>query len=275
MVRRSRAQWLEVVAKFEGSGESVAKFCARRQISPRTFAWWRWHLRAERRPAGAHENVRLVAVELAAPIAEPRAVEATVRISLAGSPSTLNLGRRGVSRTLAERPIAIGGSDVWPAVARAETPRSLALEASGVLGVAPNGIGGGSVVGAEVSIVYRASPPIGVAVSGSYWLTGGTCFDTCTFPVWGRVAPEVRWYLLHGEHVDVSLLGEVGALFASGFRTSALGGAGARGELVAPFGVLGIETRGGLTTVGGSGPTSRAAPYFVIGLSLGYRFVLR
>lgn len=84
MVRRSRAQWLEVLAKFEGSGESVAKFCARKQISPRTFAWWRWHLRDERPTAPARESVRLIAVDVAAPIAESRAPAGTVRIALAG-----------------------------------------------------------------------------------------------------------------------------------------------------------------------------------------------
>jgi hypothetical protein len=84
MVRRSRAQWLEVLAKFEASGESVAKFCARKQISPRTFAWWRWQLRDERRAAPARENVRLIAVDVAAATVESRASEASIRIALTG-----------------------------------------------------------------------------------------------------------------------------------------------------------------------------------------------
>lgn len=84
MVRRSRAQWLEVLAKFEDSGESVAKFCSKRQISPRTFAWWRWQLRDERREAPARESVRLIAVDVATPTVESRALETTVRIALAG-----------------------------------------------------------------------------------------------------------------------------------------------------------------------------------------------
>lgn len=77
---------MEVLAKFEDSGESAAKFCARKQISPRTFAWWRWHLRDERRaaPMRARENVRLIAVDVARPIVESRALEAPVRIALAG-----------------------------------------------------------------------------------------------------------------------------------------------------------------------------------------------
>jgi hypothetical protein len=73
MVRRSRAQWLEVLANFEASGESIATFCAKRQISPRTFAWWRWQLRDERRAVPARENVRLIAVNIAPPSVEERA----------------------------------------------------------------------------------------------------------------------------------------------------------------------------------------------------------
>lgn len=84
MVRRSRAQWLKVLAKFEASGGSAAVFCAKKQISPRTFAWWRWQLRGERREALARENVRLIAVDVAAPIVESRATETSVRIALAG-----------------------------------------------------------------------------------------------------------------------------------------------------------------------------------------------
>lgn len=84
MVRRSRAQWVELLAKFEDSGESVAKFCARKQIAPKTFSWWRWHLRDEPRVAGRRENVRLIAVDVAAPIVEAVVREGTIRIALAG-----------------------------------------------------------------------------------------------------------------------------------------------------------------------------------------------
>lgn len=72
MVRRSRAQWLKLLAKFEASGESVAKFCARKQIPPRTFAWWRWQLRDERRETVPRENVRLVAVDVSSPVVDAR-----------------------------------------------------------------------------------------------------------------------------------------------------------------------------------------------------------
>jgi hypothetical protein len=84
MVRRSRAQWLEVLAKFEASGESIATFCAKKQISPRTFAWWRWQLRDERRAVPARENVRLIAVDIAPPSVEERADDHAVRIAFAG-----------------------------------------------------------------------------------------------------------------------------------------------------------------------------------------------
>jgi len=85
MVRRSRAQWLEVLAKFEESGESAPKFCSKRQISPRTFAWWRWQLRDERRrEAPARESVRLIAVDVAPPALESRSADAGVRIAFAG-----------------------------------------------------------------------------------------------------------------------------------------------------------------------------------------------
>jgi hypothetical protein len=83
MVRRSRAQWLELLAKFEDSGESVAKFCARKQIAPKTFSWWRWHLGDERR-APARESVRLIAVDVAAPIVESAVRESTIRIAFTG-----------------------------------------------------------------------------------------------------------------------------------------------------------------------------------------------
>lgn len=83
MIRRSRAQWLEVLAKFEASGRSVTTFCARHGIRPRTFAWWRWQLRDERQPAPAQRNVRLVAVDVAPKRAEPCADERAIRVAFA------------------------------------------------------------------------------------------------------------------------------------------------------------------------------------------------
>lgn len=84
MVRRSRAQWLEVLEKFESSGEPVAKFCAKRGISPRTFAWWRWQLRDERQKSPARGNVRLIAVDVTEPTVDARGLETSVRISVGG-----------------------------------------------------------------------------------------------------------------------------------------------------------------------------------------------
>ena len=44
MERRSQAQWSGLVDEREASGHSVAAFCRRRGIKPRTFRWWAWKL---------------------------------------------------------------------------------------------------------------------------------------------------------------------------------------------------------------------------------------
>ena len=67
-VRKSRAQWARVLTKFEASGETLAEFCARHRLSPRTVAWWRWRLRRERREISSREEVRLVAVDVPQPL---------------------------------------------------------------------------------------------------------------------------------------------------------------------------------------------------------------
>lgn len=61
-VRRSRDDWADVLAEFDASGETLAQFCAKRRIRPRTFSWWRWRLRGGRHVGP--ESVRLVAVDL-------------------------------------------------------------------------------------------------------------------------------------------------------------------------------------------------------------------
>jgi hypothetical protein len=43
--RRSRAEWESLVAEMEASGQSVARFSARRGLKPETLQWWRWQLR--------------------------------------------------------------------------------------------------------------------------------------------------------------------------------------------------------------------------------------
>jgi hypothetical protein len=80
MVRRSRAQWLEVLGKFEESGDSIAGFCARHGIRPRTLSWWRWRLGGRRR--SVHNKVRLVAVDVAPHVLEPQRAENSIRIAL-------------------------------------------------------------------------------------------------------------------------------------------------------------------------------------------------
>jgi hypothetical protein len=43
--RRTGDQWQAIVAAFERSTQSVEQFCAKRDIRPGTFKWWRWRLR--------------------------------------------------------------------------------------------------------------------------------------------------------------------------------------------------------------------------------------
>lgn len=50
-VRRTRAQWEQIVEQQAASGLSQAAFCERAQISPASFAHWRARLRSERTPA--------------------------------------------------------------------------------------------------------------------------------------------------------------------------------------------------------------------------------
>lgn len=66
-IRKRRAEWAVVLAKFEASGETIADFCARRRLSSRTLTWWRWRLRRERREVRETKEVRLVAVDVPRP----------------------------------------------------------------------------------------------------------------------------------------------------------------------------------------------------------------
>jgi hypothetical protein len=82
--RRSRKQWSELVTKFRESGERTSKFCARHQLSVRTFTWRRWHLSDDARatPVPKERSVRLIAVDVKAPLVMPAAPGA-VHIRLA------------------------------------------------------------------------------------------------------------------------------------------------------------------------------------------------
>jgi hypothetical protein len=64
--RKSREQWVAVVAAFEQSGDSIAKFCARRRIPPASLKWWRWRLRDARAKSALvrSDDVRLVPVDI-------------------------------------------------------------------------------------------------------------------------------------------------------------------------------------------------------------------
>ena len=63
--RRSQAEWVRIVAAFEGSGLSAAEFCRRRDLSTAALGWWRWRLRREGRDSSvASQDVRLVPVEV-------------------------------------------------------------------------------------------------------------------------------------------------------------------------------------------------------------------
>ena len=65
MKRRSRAQWSGLVDEREASGQSVAAFCRRRGIKPRTFRWWAWKLGRGRGSAQrASRAIRLLPVDV-------------------------------------------------------------------------------------------------------------------------------------------------------------------------------------------------------------------
>lgn len=65
--RRTREQWVSLVAMFERSALSAARFCAVRGLTLATFRWWRSELRRGGALATAAEPVRLLAVEVAEP----------------------------------------------------------------------------------------------------------------------------------------------------------------------------------------------------------------
>jgi len=44
--RRTREEWSALVAAYGEGTQPAAQFCARHQLHPRTFAWWRSKLRA-------------------------------------------------------------------------------------------------------------------------------------------------------------------------------------------------------------------------------------
>jgi|HubBroStandDraft_1064217.scaffolds.fasta_scaffold423244_1 hypothetical protein len=68
--RRSRAEWESLITELETSGQSVARFSARRGLKPRTLQWWRWNLdRTEPLTRHAKACVRLIPVDVIEPAA--------------------------------------------------------------------------------------------------------------------------------------------------------------------------------------------------------------
>jgi hypothetical protein len=62
-MRRTREQWAALVAAFEKTKQPAIRFCATRGIAPKTFAWWRWHLR-DTAPRCSDDGVKLLSVDV-------------------------------------------------------------------------------------------------------------------------------------------------------------------------------------------------------------------
>ena len=52
MRKRSRAEWAEIIAELDKSGESVAVFSRGRGLKPKSVSWWRWKLRQDAEQSG-------------------------------------------------------------------------------------------------------------------------------------------------------------------------------------------------------------------------------
>lgn len=50
--KRSRAEWEQLVAELEDSGETIGRFASARGVNRNTLAWWRWRTRSS--PDSAH-----------------------------------------------------------------------------------------------------------------------------------------------------------------------------------------------------------------------------
>ena len=66
--RRSREDWLQLMAEYEAGDLTQRQFCAQRQLAYSTFCYWRKRLSADTAPA----SLAAPLIELAAlPIYEP------------------------------------------------------------------------------------------------------------------------------------------------------------------------------------------------------------
>jgi hypothetical protein len=87
-MRKTREQWAALVATFGKTTQSTAEFCARRGVSPRTFAWWRWRLRHQVPARG--DAMKLLAVDVVD--ASPSGVRTSVVIAVGGVEVRLDAG---------------------------------------------------------------------------------------------------------------------------------------------------------------------------------------
>jgi hypothetical protein len=96
--RRSRAEWESLVSELEASGQSVARFSARRGLKPETVQWWRWKVHRADAPGGnAVGSVRLMPVTMiesaaTADVGNPALVEVslgdiTLRVAVGADPA--------------------------------------------------------------------------------------------------------------------------------------------------------------------------------------------
>lgn len=82
-MRRSRAQWVEIVEEFERSGLSHAAFCARERLNVGSFHGWLYRLRQGlERGKVARSATRLLPVRVSAP--DTVGDEEVVELSVAG-----------------------------------------------------------------------------------------------------------------------------------------------------------------------------------------------
>ena len=65
--RRSRAEWVKLVAEFEKSDDSASGFASSRGLKANTLGWWRWKLRSERVVAQFAEVIVADVAEAPAP----------------------------------------------------------------------------------------------------------------------------------------------------------------------------------------------------------------
>jgi hypothetical protein len=92
MRRRSRAEWAALVAEFRRSGESVAKFAAKRGLQVSSLKWWCWRLgEAKRSQAEEREAVRLVPIDVVG-LAAGASSSSTIVIATAGAEIRIEAG---------------------------------------------------------------------------------------------------------------------------------------------------------------------------------------